>query len=81
MSYETSQADEAAEQQRVTDTNAYTTLENTISSLVGQVTAWHADGQALATASTQNPGDTTDLNALRTDLQNQINAILGVAFT
>ena len=81
MSYETSQADEATASQRVTDTSEYTALENQIPNLVNQITAWHADGQALATASTQNPGDTTDLNALRVSLESQIAAILTVVFT
>lgn len=81
MSYETQQATDAADAQRVTDTNRYTALEDQIFTLVNQIEAWTVDGQGLASVSTNNPTDTADLNTLRISLESQVAAFLSVVFT
>ncbi len=81
MSYEQDEMDKADAEQRSTDTDTYGTLKSDAININNQITAWHTRGQDLATASTNNPGDTTDLNALRAQFQSIADASLAKLFT
>ncbi len=81
MSYVKDEADRIAGEQRKNDSDTYIAKKNDAIRIKDQIDAWHAECQALATASTENPGDTDDLNALRAQFHTQIDNVLKVAFT